>query len=103
MRIEEADEASHGSASSAAARASVGDLLDAVLEQRVDQLLLVGEAAVDRPDADARLARDVVVRAAQPALGEDHARGLEDALAVALGVAAQRAVGGRLDVPWPQS
>ena len=71
----------------------VRHLLDALLEQRVDQQLLVGEAAVDRPDADAGLARDVVVRAAQPALGEDDARGLEDALAVALGVAAQRAFG----------
>ena len=71
-------------------------LLDALLEQRVDQQLLVGEAAVDRPDADAGLARDVVVRAAQPALGEHDARRLEDALAVALGVAAQRALGGCL-------
>ena len=69
-------------------------LPDAVLEQRVDQQLLVGEAAVDGAYADACLARDVVVRAAQPALGEDDAGGLEDALAVALGVAAQRALGG---------
>ena len=51
----------------------VRHLLDALLEQRVDQQLLVGEAAVDRPDADAGVAGDVVVRAAQPALGE-HAR-----------------------------
>jgi hypothetical protein len=34
--------------------------------------------------------RDVVVRSAQPTLGEDHARRFEDALAVALRIAAER-------------
>ena len=62
------------------------------LEQRVDELLLVGEAAVDRADADARAAGDLVERDRQPVLGERLARGREDALAVALGVAAQGAV-----------
>ena len=70
----------------------VGDLLDARLEQRVDELLLVGEAAVDGAHPHAGLARDVVVRAAQPAIGEDHARRVQDALAVALRVAAERAL-----------
>jgi hypothetical protein len=41
----------------------VGDLLDARLEQRVDQLLLVGEPAIDGTHPDTGFARDVVVGA----------------------------------------
>ena len=69
------------------------ELVQAALEQRVDELLLVGEAAVDRADADARPAGDLVERDRQAVLGERRARGIEDALAVALRVTAQRAFG----------
>ena len=70
------------------------DLLDARLAEGVDQLLLVGEPAVDRAHPDAGLARDVVVRGAQPALCEHHARRVQDAPAVALRVATEGALGG---------
>ena len=59
----------------------------ALLEQLVDQLRLVGEAAVDGADADAGVVGDVVERDAEAALGEQLARGVEDPLTVALGVA----------------
>src|SRR3954447_12133526 len=75
----------------------LGDLaqrLNALREQRVDQRLLVREAPVDRADADARVTGDVVQLDAQPALGEQLAGGLEDANPVALGVLAQRFLGG---------
>src|SRR3954470_12805988 len=75
----------------------LGDLaerLDALREQRIDQRLLVGEAPVDRADADARVAGDVVQRDAQPPLGEQLAGGLEDPDPVALGVLAQRLLRG---------
>jgi hypothetical protein len=71
------------------------DLPDALLEEGVDELVLVGEAAVDGADADAGAACDLVERHRQPALGERRVSGLEDPLAVALGIAAQGTVGGR--------
>jgi hypothetical protein len=67
---------------------------DAVLEERVDQLLLVREAAVDGAHADAGATGDLVQRDLQAVLGEALGGRREDALPVALGVAAQRAVGG---------
>ena len=61
------------------------------LEERVDQLVLVREAPVGGPHADAGAVGDVVERHVQAALGEQLARGVEEPLAIALGVAAQRA------------
>ncbi len=68
------------------------ELLHAVLEQRVDQLLLVREAPVDGSDADARALRDRVERHGQALLGERLAGGGEDPQPVALRVASQWAV-----------
>ena len=82
---------SHGSSIASACSAIAHDRLDPLLEERVDQLLLVREAAVDGADADAGVVGDVVQRHAQPALGEQLSRGGQDALAVALGVLAQGA------------
>ena len=79
------------------AEALVGErheLRDLVLEQRVDELLLVGEAAIDGADAYARAPGDLVERDGQAFLGERVARGFDDALAVALGIAPQGPVGG---------
>src|SRR3954452_24025587 len=64
-------------------------LVELLLEERVDQELLVGEAPVDGADADARVMSDVVQRDAEPALGEQLPRRLEDALPVPLGVPAK--------------
>ena len=60
------------------------------LEDRVDELLLGREAAKQRRLADAGGLRDLRGRDVEPALGEDLRRGLEDAVAVARGVGAQR-------------
>ena len=67
------------------------DLLDAPLEERVDELLLVREAAVGGPDPDAGVAGDLVQADRQPLAREELAGGLEQAGAVALGVGAERA------------
>ena len=69
------------------------DLRQALLEQLVDQLRLVGKPPVDGADADPGVVSDVVERDAQPALGKQLAGGVEDLAAVELGVLAQGAVG----------
>ena len=65
------------------------ELGKALLEERLDQDLLVGEAPVDGSDADARVARDVVEGHLEPARGEELARGVHDAPPVSLGVGAE--------------
>ena len=52
----------------------------------------MAEAAVRGGHADARVPRDLIHRHLEPALGEELARGLQDALAVTGSVAAQRAL-----------
>ena len=75
-----------------------------VLEERVDQLLLVGEAAVDGADADARVMGDVVQGDVEAALGEHLARPPRGCA----GGCARRPCGGaarrgvRHEVTWPQ-
>ena len=69
------------------------ELLEALLEQRGDQVVAVAEAAVGGADADARAAGDLVHRRVEPALGEHGARGDEQAGAVAGGVGAKGALG----------
>src|SRR4051794_3514580 len=60
-----------------------------LLEERVDEHLLVRIAPVDGADADACVMSDVVQGDAEPALGEQLPRRLEDALPVPLGVPAK--------------
>jgi len=69
------------------------DVVDLGLEQRVDQRVLVREAAVDGPHPHARGGRDVVQRDAEAALGEHLSRGGEDPLPVAFGVDAESLLG----------
>jgi hypothetical protein len=69
------------------------DLLEALLEELVDQLRLVGEAPVDGADADPGVMRDVVERDAEAALRKQLAGGVEDLAPIEFGVLAQRAVG----------
>jgi hypothetical protein len=64
---------------------------DAIGEQRLDQLVLVAEAAVGGADADARVARDLVEPDVEALLREQRPGGLEQPLPVALRVGAQRA------------
>ena len=66
------------------------DRVHAVVEERVDQLLLVVEAAVDGPDTHACVVGDVVERDLEATRGEDLAGGREDALAIAGCIAAER-------------
>ena len=73
-----------------------GDLFEALLEERLDDFLLVGEAAVGRADADAGVGGDVVHRDVEAALGEHFAGRGQDPLSVALGISAQRTFGGVL-------
>ena len=60
------------------------------LGQRADERVLRREVAVDRPDADARAARDVLDLGFEPRLGERGRGGREDPLPVAPGIRAQR-------------
>ena len=59
-------------------------LRELLLEERVDQGLLVGEATVDGADSDAGVVRDVVEGDAEATLREELARRLEDPLPVPL-------------------
>ena len=65
------------------------ELVEALLEQRGDQVVAVAEAAVGGADADAGAAGDLVHRRVEPALGEHVARRSEQAGAVAGRVGAQ--------------
>ena len=69
------------------------ELLDALLEECLDQDGLVGEAPVDRPHPDAGVVCDVVERDVETALREQLARGVHHAPAVAFGICPQRALG----------
>ena len=66
LQLEDADEEllepGHASSAASASSADGQDRVHAVVEERVDQLFLVAEAAVDRADADARVVGDVVER-----------------------------------------
>ena len=68
------------------------DLLHALLEQGNDQLLARAEPAIRGTDANARALGDVVERDREPALREQLPRRVEQALAVALRIAAQRPI-----------
>ena len=72
----------------------LGQRVDMILEQRLDQLLLRREAAVDGADAQARMPGDVVQRHIESTVGEHFGRGGQDALPVAFGVPAKRAFAG---------
>ena len=67
-----------------------GDLVETLLEERFDDLLLVGEAPVGGADPNAGVRCDVVHRHVEPALREDLAGRGQQPSAVALGVLAQR-------------
>src|SRR6185437_15276119 len=65
------------------------DRVEAIHEQRLDQLLLGAEPPVDRADADPRMTGDLVQADLEPALVE-HLRGRrQDPLPVPLGVPPQ--------------
>jgi hypothetical protein len=70
------------------------ELADALLEERLDEQLLLREAAIDGAHPHAGVLGDVVHGDGQPALGERLRGRLQDAVAVALGIAPQRARGG---------
>ena len=72
----------------------LGEALEMLGRECVDERLLRGEVAVDGADADARPPRDVLDLRLQPALGERGRRRGDDLLAVATGVCAQRPVSG---------
>ena len=63
--------------------------VDLVHVERLEQLPLAGEVAVQRGHPDARATRDLGHRDLRPRVGERLARGGEDLLAVALGVGAR--------------
>ena len=69
-------------------RRRVADLGHLVDVERLEQRLARGEVAVERADADARAARDLLQRGALAALGEGLARGREHLLVVAARVGA---------------
>ena len=84
----------HGSSRCAARLGQRDDLVDRLGEDRLGQLVLVGEVPVGGADADAGVPGDVVEAGLEAALGEHLARGLDQQRAVARGVLAQR-TGGR--------
>ena len=63
------------------------------LDQRLEQVVLGGEVAVDRADADAAPLAMSSICTLEAVLGETAARGLEHRVAVALGVGAERSLG----------
>ena len=65
------------------------ELVEALLEQRGDQVVAVAEAAVGGTDPDARAARDLVHRRVEPARGEHLLRRDEQPGAVARRVGAE--------------
>src|SRR4051812_39677794 len=66
-----------------------GPFVELLLEERVDEQLLVGEAPVDGADADAGVMSDVVQRHGEAPLREELPRRVDDALPVSLGVLAK--------------
>ena len=88
--------ARQASGSSSASSASVATLFETLLEERLDDLLLVGEASIGGADADAGVRGDVVHRHVESAQCEDLARRGQQPFAVAFGVLAQRALSGVL-------
>ena len=73
------------------------DLLERQPQQLVDQRVLAGEPAVDRADAHAGPRGDLLHAGVGAGLAEHLARGVEDAVIVAHGVAP---CGGGAGVPW---
>ena len=71
-----------------------GETVEVLLEDRLDERGLGREAAVERPHADARAARDLVDRHLEAELGERLGGRCEDAAAVRLGVPPQAATAG---------
>src|SRR3954454_17727258 len=65
------------------------EVIDPLLEERIDELVLVGEAPVRGAHAHAGMARDLVQADGEALLREELAGGIEDPLAVALGVSSQ--------------
>ena len=81
---------SHSSPCSAsAASIVVGDALEVPIGEGDDERLLRREVAIQRADADAGAARDVLDLGVEPALGECRGRGRDDLLAIAAGVGPQ--------------
>src|SRR4051812_17242289 len=66
-----------------------GPFVELLLEERVDEQLLVGEAPVDGADADAGVMSDVVQRYGEAPLRKELPRRVDDALPVSLGVLAK--------------
>jgi pyruvate/2-oxoglutarate dehydrogenase complex dihydrolipoamide acyltransferase (E2) component len=73
-----------------------GEAVQALDEDAPDELLLGGEVAEQRADADARGARDLLGGRGDPARVEHRLGRVEDLPAVAQGVGAQRTLGARL-------
>ena len=91
-RVEVARERRRTASGSASASATMRvDLVEDVLEDRADERLLGGEAAIQRALADAGAAGDLLHAHVEPRLGERGARGVQDARAVAGGVGPQGA------------
>jgi hypothetical protein len=61
------------------------DCGDHVVEQGIDELVLVGEAPVNRADADPGVSSDIVEGRAEAAVAEDLPGGRHDPLPVQLG------------------
>ena len=67
------------------------DFVEPLVEQRIDDLLLVGEATVGGAYADAGMMGDVVEGYVEPVLGEQVVGSGKDALPIELGVLSKRA------------
>ncbi len=67
----------------------VGETLEVLLGERLDQRLLRREMAIDGADADARAAGDVLDLRLQADLGEGGGGGGDDLLAIAARIGAQ--------------
>ena len=79
---------SPGSSASSGGIGGLGEAHEALVGERLEQVLLGREVAVDRADAHPGVARDLVDLRVEPLLGEQLARGHEHLGAVAPGVGA---------------
>src|SRR5206468_7436668 len=92
--LEEAGQSLPGVVRSKGLLGQLDQARDAVLEELLDQPALVGKAPVGGADADARVMGNLIESDRQPLGGEQLGSRLEDAPAVALGVGAERLLGG---------
>ena len=79
----------HASGSASDCLGEGDELLERLLENGVDEVCARREVAVERPDADARVPRDLARRHVDARGGEQLARGCDEAFAVPLRVAAR--------------